>query len=571
MSQEPSNLSASGWTLAIAASASASASSESADFHAIYSGEDFDRSGRGIVAVIARGIGSERAAVEAAQIVVHSLVEGYFGAAATLGAARAASLALGSINVWMFGQSRVAPERATMAAALTALVFVGTHVKIIHVGDCRVYRKRGDQLIPLTTEHTRSLPDGSTMLTRAIGSDAEVHTDYIEDVSELSDRYMMLSHGSYSGISNTLLTELLKAELPAEAVAKNVVDAARTHDASGAGATAVVIDVLKLPLATFDEMAAAFSRLPLRRSPRDGENWDGFILGRTLYRSRYTTLRLAHDTVSDTDVVLKIPFPSMLQDQVFRAGFLREAWVGVTVDSPGVARYIDVPPERRSSLYLVMPFYRGDTLEARLSRPPPMPYLQGVGIGLKLCAAVRDLAALQVIHRDLKPENVMLLPDGEVKLLDLGLAFLPGIDEPDDDRLGGTTRYMAPELFRGMAADECSEVFSLGVTLYRMFTGAFPFGQRESVPLARLRPDLPAWLGLCLMRAMEMDRDKRFRNAGELASALEDGLFRDSASPPPRRGWRHRLNALRLWQGLALLFGLGFFILLAILLSGRRI
>jgi hypothetical protein len=72
------------------------------------------------------------------------------------------------------------------------------------------------------------------------------------------------------------------------------------------------------------------------------------------------------------------------------------------------------------------------------------------------------------------------------------------------------------------------------------------------------------------MRAMEMDRDKRFRNAGELASALEDGLFRDSASPPPRRGWRHRLNALRLWQGAALLFGLGFFILLAVLLSGRR-
>jgi serine/threonine protein kinase len=79
--------------------------------------------------------------------------------------------------------------------------------------------------------------------------------------------------------------------------------------------------------------------------------------------------------------------------------------------------------------------------------------LDGIAIALKLCAAVQDLAALQVIHRDLKPDNVILLGDGDVRLLDLGLAYLPGIDEPDDDRLGGTTIDKAPELFRDAPAD----------------------------------------------------------------------------------------------------------------------
>jgi serine/threonine protein kinase len=185
---------------------------------------------------------------------------------------------------------------------------------------------------------------------------------------------------------------------------------------------------------------------------------------------------------------------------------------------------------------------------------------------------VRDLAALQVIHRDLKPDNVILLRDGGLRLLDLGLAYLPGIDEPDDDRLGGTTRYMAPELFRGAPADQRSEVFSLGVTIYRLFaSGAFPFGQREAVPLARLRPDLPAWIGQGLARAIAMDPAERFKEVGEFAAALEDGLNRDAAAPAVDQSARYRISALRLWQGLTLLFAAGFFVLLLVLLHGQRL
>jgi serine/threonine protein phosphatase PrpC len=570
MSPDQSKLSAWGWTLAIAPAAAVSAAPESADFHAIYSGEAFDKAGRGIVAAVARGIGDGRRAVEAGQIAVDSLAEGYFGAAATLGPGRAASLALASANAWMFSQSRADPAHS-MAASLTALIFVGRHVRIIHVGDCRVYRKRGRQLVPLTSEHVRPLPNGADQLSRSVGGDAELHIDYIEDDAEPSDRYIVLSKGSYAAVPSGRLVEMLAADRPVEDVASSVIEVARAAINLQGDATALVIDVLKLPESSFDEMAAAFAELPIRGAPRDGDNWDGFIIGRTLYRSRYTTLKLARDTATGRDMVLKIPLPSMLHDQVFRAGFLREAWIGATVHSPRIASYIDISPERRSSLYLVLPYYRGETLEARLLRPPPIPYLEGVGLALKLCAVVQELAAFQVVHRDLKPENILLLPDGEIKLLDLGLAYLPGVDEPDDDRLGGTTRYMAPELFRKAPADQRSEVFSLGVTLYRLFSGgAFPYGVRESYPLQRERPDLPAWLGRCLGRAIEMDRGKRFKDAGEFASALENGLSRGEALPTQAVSWRERISPLRIWQGFTLLFAAGFLTLLALILSGRR-
>lgn len=561
MSEPASPLSASGWTLAVGACSSCSETAENADVHVIYKGDAFDRPGRGIIAAVARGIGTRPRAREAAHVALHGLVEGYFGAAATLGPGRAASLALGSANAWMFSQSRADPEHG-MAAALTALIFVGRRVRIVHVGDCRVYRKRGDQLTPLTSDHVLPVVDGTSSLNRSVGGDAELQIDYVEDACEPADRYFLLSRGGFATTPSARLADLLMATRPAHEVAASI-----PEQAGVGAATAIVIDILRAPDSSFDEMAATFSRLPVRGAPRDGENWDGFVLGRTLYRSRYTTLKLARDTQGDRDVVLKIPLPSMLHDEVFRAGFLREAWVGATVHSPRIASYIEVAPERRSSLYLVLPYYRGETLEARLSRADPIGYFEGVGLALKLCAAVQDLAALQIIHRDLKPENILLLPDGDIKLLDLGLAYLPGVDEPDDDRLGGTTRYMAPELFRKQPADHRSEVFALGVTVYRLFSGgSFPFGQREALPLQRLRPDLPAWLGQCLTRAMDKNRDKRFGDAGEFAKALENGLRQGAMQPLTTLPRDLRINALRLWQGLTFLFAVASFVLLIILL-----
>ena len=557
MSAEQTPLSAAGWTLSIGAACADSA--EAMDFHAIYRGEMLGAPLRGVLAVMSHGGGNGQPAMEAAQIAAQGLAEGYFGAPPTLGAGRAAGRALSSVNSWLFSQSRNDSTRRGMIAAVTALAFgASKKVGVIHVGDCRAYRKRQGRLEALTEDHLRPAPEGGSTLTRILGADQYIQADFIEATAEIFDRFILVSPGCLTRLEPHHLAKLLSLDLAAEPLAQRIVAEA------GGQATALVVDILAAPEPKFEDIATVYADLPVLPPPKEGENLDGFIIGRTLYRGSFTLLKLARDSLDNRQVALKFPLPAMAQDQVFRAGFLREAWIGATVSSRWTVGYIDVPPERRRSLYLVMPYYRGTTLEERLLAPPPVSFIEGIGIGLKLCQAVEDLARSQVIHRDIKPENVMLLADGDLRLLDLGLAFLPGLDSSASDQLGGTTRYMAPELFRGVDAGPRSEVFSLGVTLYRLFSGGyFPYGRREAIPLARLRPDVPQWFGRALARAIDVDPEKRFADAAAFGQALEQGLLHGSLQAPPIR---RRIDSLLLWRALAGIFAAAFLILL---LKGR--
>jgi hypothetical protein len=544
--------------------AGAAAPRNSSNFYAVYAGEDFGHAERGVIALMARAHPEAAAdlagAREAAQLVVHSLAEGYFGAQRTLSGRRAVGVAFTAINRWLFGQTRSDFARHLVPVSVTALVFQNRQVGIGQIGACLLYRYRNKKLTPLMRDHIRPLPDGRMAPTRAVGLDLELSIDYAEEEVAPDDRYIVVSgleRQSHEAIYTTLAERLNDAaSLSAEALL------AALGNAGGADQAAMVLDILSVPRRGQDAANAGLADLPLRPAPRDGDLWDGFLIGRTLYRGRYTVVKAAHDTIENQEVALKIPLPAMLQDEIFTAGFMREAWIGTTVRGGHVARYLDVAPERRSSLYLVMKLYQGETLETRLHRPPAVSLPEGAGIALKLCEAVQDLAAIQVIHRDLKPDNIMLLPDNEIRLLDLGLAYLPGIDFADALKPGGTLRYMAPELIRGAPASARSEVFALAVTIYRMFAGgAYPFGQHEALPLRRLRPDLPAWLGRILKRALADDPAARFADAGELGKALQHALVSGAEEPGP--GPLARFDTLRAWQVAACLFGLGFFILLA--------
>ena len=157
-----------------------------------------------------------------------------------------------------------------------------------------------------------------------------------------------------------------------------------------------------------------------------------------------------------------------------------------------------------------MPFYAGTTLEHALARHPRIGLETGIDLALKLCKAVHALHRQQIVHRDIKPDNVLLEPEGGLKLLDLGIARLPAWDEDQADPIPGTPSYMAPEMFLGERGSIATDVFALGVTLYRMFAGgAYPYGEIEPFstprfgspkPLTAHRPDLPAWLDAVLAR-----------------------------------------------------------------------
>ena len=552
MTDPNGSLSTGGWTLGTAVETWQQPGEPPSDFHGIFLGEDFDCPRRGVVIGVAQGHGPKTAAHETAQLTTQGFIESYFGAQNTLGNARAAGRGLATINSWLFTQGLHDPGQPRASASFLGLLLFAKQAAVVHVGDVRAYRLRQGEVAPLTFTHLRRT-DRRSGPSRAVGADQDLKIDYIEEEAEAGDRYIVVTSGISDGIAEERLMSLMEQDVARDALAESLVSQ-REDNTGRHGATAVVVDILAVPEARFDEMSSTFSRLPLRPAPRDGDTVDGFLIQRTLYRSRYTLLKLAHDTVEDREVVIKFPLPAMLQDQVFQAGFMREAWIGASVRSPWVAHYLPISSERQSRLYLVLPYYRGETLEHRLLRTPPISFADGMGIAFKLCAAVRDLEALQVIHRDLKPENIILLSNGDVRLLDLGLAYLPGLDDPDDSRLGGTTRYMAPELFGKTPAGPRSEVFSLGVTIYRMFSGGeFPFGRREHYPLARLRPDIPPWLGMCLKRAIEIDPEQRFASAEAFSKALEEGLLHGEKDGPGEKSWVSWRHSRHAWQLLSVM------------------
>ncbi|WP_298223463.1 bifunctional protein-serine/threonine kinase/phosphatase [Acidocella sp.] len=524
------------------------------NFYALYEGENFGAPGRGVLAVIAHAHAEGGQMLQGAQAAVqsaaHSFAEGYFGGRRTLSPCKAATLSLISVNRWLAGQ-----KQGGAPVSLSALLLQDQRLGLVQVGACQVYRLRGGGLTPLTFPHIR-LPDTAAFVpTRALGLETDLALDLAEKEAEASDIYLLVA-----GL--TVVEGVYAALVPvaAQAGEQGLAQAVLTALAPlpGPDKSVMALTLQNLPEAEPDEtVRSALAHLPIRPPPRAGDVWDGFEIGATLFRGRYTMMVAARDLRAGREVALKIPLPSMLQDEVFSAGFMREAWIGATVRSQNVAHYIEIPNERRTSLYLVMPLYHGETLEKRLNRAPLMSLPEGVGIAFRLCEAVQDLAAIEVVHRDLKPDNVMLLETGDVRLLDLGLAYLPGLDAANAARPGGTIRYMAPELLKGTPANARTEVYALAVSIYRMFSGgAFPYGQHETWPLARLRPDLPAWLGETLGKALAARPEDRFADAGAFALALQLGLRKGRDALPPRK--RFVFSSLRIWQGIALLFALLF-------------
>ena len=167
----------------------------------------------------------------------------------------------------------------------------------------------------------------------------------------------------------------------------------------------------------------------------------------------------------------------------------------------------------------------------RLARGLP-PLDLAIEQAIRLTRAVAALHRLEVVHRDIKPENVMLTKDGGLKLIDLGVARLPRVEDFHGDEIPGTPGFMAPEQFEGHAGDALTDQFALGVTLYRWLTGQWPYGEIEAFqrprfgrpqPPSRHRPEIPSWLDDAIVTAIQPNPDARFGDVIELLRTLEGG------------------------------------------------
>jgi TolB-like protein len=280
------------------------------------------------------------------------------------------------------------------------------------------------------------------------------------------------------------------------------------------------------------------------------------------------------------DVALKILPEAFARDPGRLARFEREARVLATLSHPGIAAIYGLEPGENGPA-LVMELVEGEGLEKRLARGR-IPVRQALELARQMAAALESAHAKGIIHRDLKPSNVRLTPEGQVKLLDFGLAKALATG---DDREGetqtedgstatgvvmGTAPYMSPEQARGEALDRRTDVWSFGCGLYEMLAGARAFPGHPAEAVAAVLEREPEWGALpaetpakvvsLLRRCLQKDRNRRLHDIADARIELEEALagVGPMAAPAgfvPRALWRGRRSA-RVAAGLLLMVGL---------------
>ena len=255
---------------------------------------------------------------------------------------------------------------------------------------------------------------------------------------------------------------------------------------------------------------------------------------------------LAEDTRLRRKVALKILLPEVAGDPDRLARFLQEARAASALSHPNAAHIYEIG-EAAGSEFLAMEYIEGETLESRLTGDP-LPLSEIVSVATQVASALEAAHARGIVHRDIKPANLMIGARGHVTVLDFGLAkFLPESSTETSDStqfatqfmtsggmILGTVSYMSPEQALGRSVDHRTDLFSLGVVLYRMATGRLPFaaatGQETLARIlegsydavARLNYNLPESFDAIVRKSLEKDPARRYQSARDLQIDLEN-------------------------------------------------
>ena len=229
----------------------------------------------------------------------------------------------------------------------------------------------------------------------------------------------------------------------------------------------------------------------------------------------------ATDLDSGSLVAIKVMNQEFSLDPAWVARFQQEAsFMSQIGDHPNVVKVFDLQQED-DTFYIVMEYYSGGNLATLINKEQRLNNRSAVESVLQIAAGLSAAHAAGIVHRDIKPENILLDDDQVCKISDFGIAA--STDRSIYTRIG-TLYYMAPEQALGRRTDARADIYSLGITLYQMLTGALPIEleQSERPPDPRgIFPDIPERLVEILYRAIEFDADDRYQSIDELVADLD--------------------------------------------------
>jgi Protein kinase domain len=238
----------------------------------------------------------------------------------------------------------------------------------------------------------------------------------------------------------------------------------------------------------------------------------------------------ARDRETGGIVALKLLKPEIASDQQMMDRFKRELLFARKITHKNVCRVYEFN-RANGVAYTSMEFVEGESLRALLNRER-VAMKRAAEIALEICSGLKEAHAQGIVHRDLKPENVMVDAAGHVKIMDFGIARSMDAGTRMTGSLAGTPAYMAPEQVLGKPVDYRTDIYSVGLVLYEMYTGSPAFKAENSVAVAlkqmsedvvpphAIEPGIPLTIERAILKCLEKEPQRRFLSIGELEAAL---------------------------------------------------
>lgn len=251
---------------------------------------------------------------------------------------------------------------------------------------------------------------------------------------------------------------------------------------------------------------------------------------------------LGFDPALERDVALKVMASAIVSDSELKERFEKEAKSVAKLQHPNIVTVYDLGYDEQGAPFIAMERLRGDDLEKRI-RQAPLTFREKLDVVAQTCRGLAYAHKQGAVHRDIKPANIFITDSGEVKIMDFGVARWKGASHTQTGAVLGTADYMSPEQIRGQKdLDGRSDVFSIGVILYRLLTNKKPFAGdniqavffkilNQEAPLIVLPEgnDMPE-LQQIVDKALSKNLDERYATADDLADDIKDlmGMYRDT-------------------------------------------
>ena len=263
-----------------------------------------------------------------------------------------------------------------------------------------------------------------------------------------------------------------------------------------------------------------------------GTRVDHYEIIRMLGHGGMNWVYLARDVINEQEVVLKFPNDELIGNIAVFERYKREAEIGNRIHHPQIQQLLNTD-EKRSEDYLVVEYIKGQTLRAVLEEhaPDPLPVAEAIRITLLISGALAYCHEQGIFHRDIKPENIMVQENGNIKIIDFGIALLEGARRVTWRGLSGTMGtpdYMSPEQLKGERGAAGSDIYAVGVMLYEMLCGHTPFEgenifaimnqhvSQDPPSILLINPHLSPELATVVMRAIRRDPSKRYTSMNDL-------------------------------------------------------